>query len=128
MSMDEGKYFLTRRGFYMYVKTWKPATATPKGVVIISHGFGEHLERSGYATLAAQLNSAGYIVTGMEHQGHGRSSGITGYIPNFNEHYEDLIEFVDSRRVIYRDLRMFLWAHSMVRTKRHFHSTFHYIR
>jgi alpha-beta hydrolase superfamily lysophospholipase len=43
--------------------------ATPRAVIQISHGVGEHGRR--YATLAADLNAAGYSVYAADQRGHG---------------------------------------------------------
>ncbi|KAB1653833.1 alpha/beta hydrolase [Pseudoclavibacter chungangensis] len=44
---------------------------SPRAVVHIAHGAGEHAGR--YAALAADLNAAGYAVTADDHLGHGRT-------------------------------------------------------
>ena len=41
----------------------------PRGVIQISHGLGEHAQR--YATVAAELNAAGYAVYAADQRGHG---------------------------------------------------------
>lgn len=53
---------------------WKPAGdrwETPKGIVQISHGMVEYIER--YEELAAYLNAHGFLVVGNDHLGHGQS-------------------------------------------------------
>jgi len=47
------------------------AEGTPRGVVQLLHGVGEHAGR--YAKLIAALTSAGYIVYADDHRGHGRT-------------------------------------------------------
>lgn len=48
-------------------------TPDPKAVVLIAHGFGEHIGR--YAHVAEALNGIGAVVYGPDHAGHGRSEG-----------------------------------------------------
>lgn len=53
-----------------------PAEATPRGVVQLLHGLGEHVGR--YSALIAALTAAGYTVYADDHRGHGRT-GMTQY-------------------------------------------------
>lgn len=48
-----------------------PATATPRGVVQLLHGVGEHAGR--YRALIGSLTGAGFIVYADDHRGHGRT-------------------------------------------------------
>ncbi|MDF2492499.1 MAG: lysophospholipase [Microbacterium sp.] len=47
------------------------ARTTPRGVVQLLHGVGEHAGR--YAALAEALAQAGFIVYADDHRGHGRT-------------------------------------------------------
>ena len=49
---------------------WDPPRA-PRGVVQLTHGMGEHVQR--YEHVAQALNGAGYVVYGQDHRGHGAS-------------------------------------------------------
>jgi alpha-beta hydrolase superfamily lysophospholipase len=53
------------------VVTWTPE-GEPKGVVQISHGIAEHIER--YDNYARVLAEAGYFVVGNDHLGHGKTA------------------------------------------------------
>ena len=48
-----------------------PAEGTPRGVVQLLHGVGEHAGR--YGVLAAALTGAGFTVYADDHRGHGRT-------------------------------------------------------
>lgn len=48
-----------------------PATATPRGVVQLLHGVGEHAGR--YGALIEALTGAGFHVYADDHRGHGRT-------------------------------------------------------
>lgn len=50
---------------------WDPA-GTPVGIVQITHGMGEHVQR--YGDLAAALNRIGLVVYGQDHRGHGATA------------------------------------------------------
>src|SRR5262249_5593162 len=45
------------------------AIGRPRGVVLVSHGYAEHLGR--YAEFVAHLASRGLAVAGIDHRGHG---------------------------------------------------------
>ena len=50
---------------------WDPA-GTPTGIVQLTHGMGEHVQR--YGPLAAAFNQAGLVVYGQDHRGHGATA------------------------------------------------------
>ncbi|SDK72356.1 alpha/beta hydrolase [Microbulbifer yueqingensis] len=68
------------------------------GVVVISHGLGEHSGR--YRGLAQHLNRAGYSVYAPDHYGHGQSDGPRGHIADFARYSEHLHDFI---RIVQRD-------------------------
>lgn len=55
--------------------------AAPRGVVVLVHGYAEHLGR--YEHVAARLNAAGLAVYALDHWGHGQSEGEGGFVPAF---------------------------------------------
>ena len=66
--------FQGNTGKAIYTCRWRAEVAPdglPKGAVQIAHGMGEHIGR--YEPVAARLTSAGYVVYGNDHRGHGRS-------------------------------------------------------
>ena len=77
MSANERTFRLdTEPGVSLFVYEWSPHVsdhASPKGIVLISHGMAEHAAR--YARLAERLCAAGYVVYASDHRGHGRSIG-----------------------------------------------------
>src|SRR3954454_25155828 len=50
---------------------WDPA-GTPRGIVQLTHGMGEHLLR--YEPLAGAMTRAGFVVVGQDHRVHGASA------------------------------------------------------
>ncbi|WP_237060178.1 alpha/beta hydrolase [Microbulbifer sediminum] len=81
------------------------------GVVVISHGLGEHGGR--YRRLAKSLNSAGYSVYAPDHYGHGLSAGGRGHIDDFARYSQHLHDFI---RIVQRDnpdRPLHLLGHSM---------------
>ncbi len=63
--------FKAKDGKKIYAAKWD--TDKPTGIVQILHGMAEHIER--YDDFAKYLNSRGYVVTGEDHRGHGKTAG-----------------------------------------------------
>lgn len=88
-----------------------------KGVVIISHGMAEHIDR--YDEFALELCNHGYTVFGHNHRGH-KDSILTdedyGYMndeDNFNILVSDLLEIINKVKEKYPNLPLYLFGHSM---------------
>lgn len=64
----------------------------PRGTVVILHGYAEHSGR--YAGLIAALDEAGYESHLLDLRGHGHSEGVRGYVPRFDDYFEDVDLFV----------------------------------
>ncbi len=70
--------------------TWQPARFDR--IMVIIHGIGEHVER--YAPLAEFFNEEGYLVTGIDHYGHGKSDGKRGDALELEEIFDYLEAFL----------------------------------
>lgn len=94
---------------------WLPATTAPTGIVVISHGLGEHARR--YSDFAGALNRAGYAVYSLDHRGHGESPGPNGLGDFGSGAWDALVsdvgQLVEAARSDYPDLPVCLFAHSM---------------
>jgi alpha-beta hydrolase superfamily lysophospholipase len=101
-------------GLRLATYTWDAAGDRPQGIVQIAHGLGEHSGR--YARVAYALNDAGYVVSGLDHRGHG--SSITDVPGDFGAAgwdglVSDLVAYGAALKEQYPDLPLFLIAHSM---------------
>lgn len=85
--------------------------APMRGVVVISHGAGEHSGR--YAHVASRLNSAGYAVFALDHRGHGRSGGERMRFASVDPLAADLGTMIGIAKAAFPGLPVFLLAHSM---------------
>jgi len=90
---------------------YKWAAETPKALVVLIHGMGEHAGR--YAHVAMRLCEAGYTVYAPDMPGHGRSEGKRGHIGCSYE----IVKIVDDV-IIYAkkdcpDVPVFVMGHSM---------------
>ena len=60
----------------------------PRRIVILAHGYGEHLGRYDY--VAEVLTGRGAVVAGPDHLGHGRSGGDRVLIEDYDLIVDDL--------------------------------------
>lgn len=70
MTAPEARSFTDAHGIRIFYDV-HPARVTPRGVVQLLHGVGEHAGR--YGALIAQLTDAGFTVYADDHRGHGRT-------------------------------------------------------
>jgi alpha-beta hydrolase superfamily lysophospholipase len=92
---------------------WDPS-GTPRGIVQLTHGMGEHLLR--YEPLAGALIGAGFVVVGQDHRGHGASAqGEWGALGEggWDELVRDIGRVSDAARTDFPDLPLVLLGHSM---------------
>lgn len=88
-----------------------------KGILQISHGMCEYLER--YKDFIAFMNKNGFIVCGHDHIGHGQSVvennelGFFNYKDGFDNLVDDLIIIKQGLSERYKDKPIYLLGHSM---------------
>jgi len=91
------------------VRAWQhPA---PARVVVLCHGYGEHIGR--YEHVAGALVERGAAVYGPDHIGHGESGGEQVLVRDFGHVVDDLHSVVRLAREAHPDLPVVLVAHSM---------------
>ena len=88
------------------VRRW-PA-ADPARLVVLVHGYGEHIGRYGH--VAEALVARGSTVLGPDHIGHGRSPGEAALVEDFEPIVDDLRAVVHDARA---DLPVVMVGHSM---------------
>ena len=83
----------------------------PTGVLLVCHGLGEHSGR--YGSIEDALVPDGWAVYGLDHRGHGRSTGRRAHL----DRYSDWLTDFDAFRVLvaarHPGLPLFLLGHSM---------------
>ncbi len=98
-----------RGGGELFFQSW--TVTKPSGVLVISHGMGEHSGR--YGNLLQWLEGKGISVYALDHRGHGRSAGRKGHVNSFMEYVEDLKIFISIARSETEEIPVFLLGHSM---------------
>lgn len=108
MKHSEGR-FKGKKDVDIYWQSWQPAT--PKAVVVIVHGLGEHGGR--YAHVAQALVDAGCATYAIDHRGHGKSGGPRTLIDRFANAVEDIDQLIDLACEAHPRKSVFLLGHSM---------------
>ncbi|OAY71912.1 Caffeoylshikimate esterase, partial [Ananas comosus] len=80
----EEEYITNSRGMKLFTCRWLPQNTPPKALIFLCHGYAVECSITMRET-GIRLAKAGYAVYGMDYEGHGKSSGLQGYIPNFDD-------------------------------------------
>ncbi|WP_203246297.1 alpha/beta hydrolase [Sporosarcina beigongshangi] len=103
-------------GFAIHAFILQPA-GVPKGHIHLLHGMAEHIGR--YAEFAHFLSEQGYIVSGHDHRGHGRTVELNGTLGHFADQggfervVQDVYEIITALRAQHPSNRFILFGHSM---------------
>ena len=112
--------FTASDGENLALYSWQPddstkqagrASVKPRGVVLITHGLGEHAGR--YDHVAHALQNWDFDVRAYDQRGHGESGGKPGALPNNMALLDDLAEVVDDTRAHCHGLPLILLGHSL---------------
>lgn len=116
-SVSHSSEFITNsRGLKLFTQWWTPLHEDNIGVICVVHGY------TGESSWTVQLTSihfakAGFIVCAIDHQGHGFSDALDGYvahIPDINPVVDDCVTFFDSFREKHAPgLPSFLYSESL---------------
>ena len=88
MTRTEG-YLTALDGTRLHYATWGEAgAAEDAAVVVLLHGFGEHLLR--YEHVAQHLVGGGFVVVAVDVRGHGKSDGQRGHVLRHDEYMVDV--------------------------------------
>ena len=97
-------------GVRIVYDVWTPET-TPRGVVLISHGYAEHARR--YDHVAQRFGEAGLVVYALDHRGHGRSGGKRVWLRRLSDYTDDFATLVGIAAADYPELKRIVLGHSM---------------
>jgi alpha-beta hydrolase superfamily lysophospholipase len=104
------EYYITPGGQRLYCQSWMPA-GQARGMVVLSHGFGEFSSR--YQHFAQALNAAGFAAHLYDLRGHGHSEGRRGHIVRFSDYLKDLTAVIERQKQSHPELPLLLYGHSM---------------
>jgi alpha-beta hydrolase superfamily lysophospholipase len=99
-----------KEGIKFHVRGWEPGEK-PKAVVALVHGHGEHVGR--YVHVAEAFTEAGYVLTGFDLRGHGKSGGARGHTPSYEALMDDIADFLAQVIKRYPKLPLFVYGHSL---------------
>ena len=108
--MHKEGYFIGLKDFRLYYQSWAPAES-PKGILLIAHGFAEHSGR--YGNLVDYFVPRGWALYALDHRGHGKSDGERVQVDRFSDYVDDLKTFFDIVRKENPGKKIFLVGHSM---------------
>lgn len=98
-------------GLDIWGQKWENETVSPKAVICLVHGFGEHSSR--YEHVAQFLTDNQYAVIAYDHRGHGRSGGKKGHFPSYDEFMNDVENLVKQAEAHFPGLPKIIYGHSM---------------
>jgi acylglycerol lipase len=93
----------------LYLKWWEP-NESPRGVIIMVHGLGEHINR--YRSWAERYIELGWAFIGHDLRGHGNTQGIRGN-GNYLSHLNDIDAVFGYTVKKYGNIPKILYGHSM---------------
>ncbi|ONL99828.1 alpha/beta-Hydrolases superfamily protein [Zea mays] len=118
----EEDFFVNSRGNKLFTCRWTSRKSECKALIFICHGYGAECSIS-MGDTAARLVHHGYVVHGIDHEGHDKSSGSKGYLSSFgdvvrdcSDHFKSVCgenEAVDSKKQENRLKKRFLYGFSM---------------
>lgn len=115
-TKHEVSYFedmlLNSRGLRQCWRSWVPVDREVRGVVCVCHGYGADAGWLVQLTCIA-IAKEGYAVYAIDHQGHGKSEGLKGHVPDIKVVVDDCIAFFDSKRGSHKGMSFFLYGESM---------------
>ncbi|MCE7861039.1 MAG: lysophospholipase [Chloroflexi bacterium CFX2] len=98
-------------GVDLFVQVWEPRVVSPRAVVLLIHGLGEHSSR--YAHVAEALGDDGFVLFGFDLRGHGRSGGARGHISSSEDYLSDIDQVLAEARLRYPGKPLLLYGHSL---------------
>lgn len=108
--MDE-TFTLDGHGGALAAARWDSVEDEPRYVVLLCHGYGEHIGR--YEYVAQRLAADGAVVYGLDHVGHGRSDGERVLIEDLDDVVRDFHLLARRAELEQPGLPIVLIGHSM---------------
>ncbi|XP_002534516.2 caffeoylshikimate esterase [Ricinus communis] len=94
LKYDE-EFILNSRELKLFTCQWIPLNQEPKALIFICHGYAMECSITMNST-ANRLANQGFAVYGIDYEGHGKSSGLEGYVESMDKIIEDCSEHFTS--------------------------------
>lgn len=116
IKFEELTYLSADGATQVHAYVWAPVGVQPKGIVQLSHGMCEYVQR--YDAWARRFCNEGYVFCGNDHLGHGNTAANPedlGHIPPNGASFlvKDLHTLSALMRERYPELPLVLYGHSM---------------
>lgn len=98
-------------GVSIFGQKWESDTASPKAIICLVHGFGEHSTR--YEHVAQYFTDNNYAVITYDARGHGKSDGKRGHFPSYDEFLNDVGNLLKQSDQHFPNLPKIVYGHSM---------------
>lgn len=98
---------ITKKG--LKLSGWENGIDSKK-IILLIHGFGEHIER--YKHVFQFFGDNNFKVIGFDLRGHGSSDGRKGHIRKYSQLLDDLEDTIDFLRSSYSPEKLILYGHS----------------
>jgi len=108
MKHQEG--YFSEQDHSIYYQYWLPENP-PKAVLLVIHGVNEHCGR--YQHLAAYFTDKDYAVYGLDHIGHGKSSGTRSFVEDISSLISPILTYLDMIKEWHPGIPVYLIGHSM---------------
>ncbi|KAJ4849668.1 hypothetical protein Tsubulata_019866 [Turnera subulata] len=108
-------FYTSPRGLSLFTRSWLPISATPpRGILCMVHGYANDISWT-FQSTAIFLAQMGFACFAIDMEGHGRSQGLKGYVPNIDLVVQDCLSFFTSVKQDpnYNGLPSFLYGESM---------------
>ncbi|GAA0184007.1 phospholipase [Lithospermum erythrorhizon] len=87
----EEEFIRNSRTMRLFTCRWLPGHCEPKALIFLCHGYAMECSVSLKGT-GTRLAKAGFAVYGIDYEGHGKSSGLQGYVRSFDDLVTDCSE------------------------------------
>ncbi|KDP34930.1 hypothetical protein JCGZ_09218 [Jatropha curcas] len=105
-------FMLNKKKMKIFTQSWVLDSTNPKGLVAMIHGYSSESSWVNELTAIA-IAKLGFLVFALDLQGHGRSDGLPGHIPNIQYLVNDCIQYFDSVKAEYPKVPAFLYGESL---------------
>lgn len=113
---SSSSFYTSPRGLKLFTRSWLPLSSSvpPRGLIFMLHGYGNDISWTFQAT-AIFLAQKGFACFALDLEGHGKSDGLRGFVPNVDLVVYDCVSFFNSIKQDpqFLGLPSFLYGESM---------------